>query len=467
MRKTKIVCTIGPASDSEETLRALADAGMNVARLNFSHGDYKEHGARIKRIKRMNRGLAHPVAILLDTRGPEIRTGYFEKDIELKKGDTFTFRTKDSIDEELGTTVTYAKLSSDVKAGDHIFVDDGLIEFEVMQVKDEKIACKVLNDGTLSSRKGVNIPGVDIHLPSLAEKDIEDINFGILHEVDFIAASFVKTKKDVVRIRKILDKKKSSARVIAKIEHSIAVKNIDEIIDSADGIMIARGDLGLEIPFEEVPLVQAEIFEKCNLAGKPVITATHMLNSMIDSPRPTRAEVSDVAGSILGGTDAVMLSAETAKGKYPVESVKVFDKICKKADDAVKPNFDIPVRKGESVFEIVAHAVANAAERMNAKAILTFTSTGNTACMLARYRSHVPVFAFTRNAQIRKKLSLVWGAESFQLDKTSGTSDKMITKGICALLENKIIKKGDTVVITAGISVGKAGVTNMAEIRVV
>lgn len=466
MRKTKIVCTIGPASESMETLLALADAGMNVARLNFSHGDYGEHGERIKKIKEINKRLAHPVAVLLDTRGPEIRTGALEKDILLKEGGKFTFSTDGAIDEERGTTVSYADLARDVKKGDKIFVDDGMLEFEVIKTEKAKIVCRVQNSGILSSKKGVNVPAIDIQLPALSEKDIEDINFGILHEVDFIAVSFVRTKKDVLDVKKILEEKKSLARVIAKIEHASAVRNFDDILSAADGIMIARGDLGLQIPFEDVPLIQREILEKCNLAGKPVITATHMLNSMVENPRPTRAEVSDVAASVLGGTDAVMLSAETAKGKYPLESVKTLDTVCRKSEEAIKPAFE-RIKEGGSVFEIVGHAVAHAAESLKARAILTFTATGNTAGMLSRYRTRMPVYALTPEPKIKRVLSLLWGVYAFELVGNFRTSDEMISSGINMLLQKEALKKGDTVVVTAGVPVGKTGVTNLAEIRVV
>lgn len=464
MRRTKIVCTIGPKTESADALKKLARAGMNVARLNFSHGNYEEQGKKIENLKELNKGLSNPVAILLDTKGPEIRTGDLKKDICLKKGDTFTFSVKDTIDEVMGTTLSYKQIIQDIKVGNMIYVDDAMLEFKVKDISGHKIICRVQNDGILCSRKGVNVPGIDIHLPSLTEKDIEDINFGILHDVDYIAVSFVRNKKDVVKLRKFLREKGASTQIIAKIEHMHAVREFESILEVSDGIMVARGDLGIQMPFEELPMVQKEIIEKCNIAGKPVITATHMLNSMVDNPRPTRAEVTDVANAILTGTDAVMLSQETAKGEYPMESVTVMDKICRATEEKMDSKISTKVSK-KSVTDIVGQAVALISENIKADAILTFTQTGRTASSLSKYRVRSPIYAMTPEDKVLRTTALTWGVSAHKIPGGYKSTDVMITDGIESLKERGALKSGDIVIITAGVPIGVSGGTNLSEVR--
>ncbi|MCK4808545.1 MAG: pyruvate kinase, partial [Candidatus Aenigmarchaeota archaeon] len=334
MRKTKIICTIGPASEDDKTLKRLADAGMNVARLNFSHGDYAEHKPKIDKIKKLNETLDFPVSILLDMQGPEIRTGMLDEKLQLKEGDTLTLSTEKTNKDAI--YVNYKYLPGDVAEGSEIMIDDGLISLEVIRKNDTDVICRILNDAILGSKKTVNLPGADVKLPSFTEKDWDDVRFAIDNEVDLIAVSFVRSSDDIVRLREFLDKGNSKIKIISKIEHPKAIDNFDGILEVSDGIMIARGDLGVEIPFEKVPIFQYDMVKKCNLAKKPVIIATHMLNSMIENPRPTRAEVTDVANAILIGSDAVMLSGETATGRYPVRSLKAMDKVAREIECKIK-----------------------------------------------------------------------------------------------------------------------------------
>jgi len=463
LRMTKIVCTIGPKTESPEMLEKLAKAGMNVARLNFSHGNYEEHGNRIKRIKEINKKLIQPIAILLDTQGPEIRTGILKEDIRLTVGEKFTFTIADKFDGINGTTITYKQIVKDVKRGHTILVDDGMLEFEVQSVSGNDVICKVLNSGTLSSRKGVNIPGINIHLPALSEKDIADIKFGIKNDVDYIAVSFVRRPEDITNLRKLVKELGAETLILAKIEHMDAVNNFDKILEVSDGIMVARGDLGVQVPYEEIPNIQSSLIAKCNKAGKPVITATHMLNSMTEYPRPTRAEVSDVANSVLNGTDAVMLSAESAKGKYPVESVAAMDKICRATEKTLDSNIE-KLAAGKNVPEIIARAVAQSAEVVGAKAIITFTITGNTAQTISKFRTKVPIYAMTVSDRIIRATSLSWGVYSFRMKEYAST-DSMIKDGISILKEKGALAKDNLVVITSGVPLGKSGMTNLAEIR--
>ncbi|RLG12691.1 MAG: pyruvate kinase [Candidatus Nanohalarchaeota archaeon] len=464
MRRTKIVCTIGPKTESLDALRKLARAGMNVARLNFSHGNYDEQGKKIENLKELNKGLSNPVAILLDTKGPEIRTGDLEKDICLKKGDKFTFTVKDTVDEVMGTTLSYKHIIHDIKAGDMIYVDDAMLEFNVKDISGHKIICRVQNDGLLCSRKGVNVPGIDINLPSLTEKDIEDINFGILHDVDYIAVSFVRNKNDVLKLRKFLSEMGATMRIISKIEHIHAVHDFESILEVSDGIMIARGDLGIQMPFEELPMIQKDIIEKCNSVSKPVITATHMLNSMVNNPRPTRAEVTDVANAILTGTDAVMLSQETAKGEYPIESVKVMDKICRATEIKMDSRISTKVSK-KSMTDIVGQAVALISENIKADAILTFTQTGRTASALSKYRVKSLIYAMTPEDKVLRTTALTWGVSAHKISAGYKSTDVMINEGIESLKEKGVLKSGNVVIITAGVPLGVSGGTNLSEVR--
>ncbi|KYD01742.1 pyruvate kinase [Bacillus atrophaeus] len=472
MRKTKIVCTIGPASESIEMLTNLMEAGMNVARLNFSHGDFEEHGARIKNIREASKKLGKNVGILLDTKGPEIRTREMENGaIELVAGTELIV----TMDEVLGTpekiSVTYEGLADDVQKGSTILLDDGLIGLEVLEVYADKreIKTKVLNSGTLKNKKGVNVPGVSVNLPGITEKDARDITFGIEQGVDFIAASFVRRSTDVLEIRELLEEHNAGdIQIIPKIENQEGVDNIDSILEVSDGLMVARGDLGVEIPAEEVPLVQKELIKKCNALGKPVITATQMLDSMQRNPRPTRAEASDVANAIFDGTDAIMLSGETAAGSYPVEAVQTMHRIASRSEEALNYKEILSKRRGQvgmTITDAIGQSVAHTAINLNAAAIVTPTESGHTARMISKYRPQAPIVAVTVNESISRKLALVFGVfpESGQ---NATSTDQMLDDAVQKSLNSGIVKHGDLIVITAG-SVGESGTTNLMKVYTV
>jgi len=471
MRKTKIVCTIGPASESLENTKKLIQAGMNVARLNFSHGDFEEHGNRIKNIRQACRELGKTVAILLDTKGPEIRLGNLaEEPIELVAGEFVTLTTENILGDRHRIPVTYSDLPRDVKAGDTILLDDGLIGLKVVEIQGTEIKCEIQNSGPIKSKKGVNVPGVAISLPGITEKDANDILFGIEQGIDFIAASFVRRASDVLEIRELLERHNAShIQIIAKIENRQGVDNLDEILEVADGLMVARGDLGVEIPVEEVPLVQKMMIEKCNRAGKPVITATQMLDSMQRNPRPTRAEASDVANAIFDGTDAIMLSGETAAGKYPVESVMTMARIAERAEAALEYR-EIFLRQASAqqttVTEAISQAVANSALDLDADAIITSTESGYTARMVSKYRPKAPIIAVTPVEHVMRSLQLVWGVIPV-LGKPAKTTDEMFDIAVNGAVESGLVKLGDTVVITAGVPVGRSGSTNLIKIHTV
>ncbi|MFC4321062.1 pyruvate kinase [Litchfieldia salsa] len=473
MRKTKIVCTIGPASESVEKLTELIKAGMNVARLNFSHGDFEEHGARIQNIREASKITGKTVAILLDTKGPEIRTNTMENGaIELQEGSTVIV----SMEEVVGTTekfsITYSGLMDDVSAGSKILLDDGLIGLEVITVDKAKneILTKVLNSGTLKNKKGVNVPGVKVNLPGITEKDAKDIVFGIEQGVDFIAASFVRRASDVLEIRELLEEHKASEiQIIPKIENQEGVDNINEILEVSDGLMVARGDLGVEIPAEEVPLVQKDLIKKCNAAGKPVITATQMLDSMQRNPRPTRAEASDVANAIFDGTDAIMLSGETAAGIYPVEAVQTMNNIASRAEQALDYREILSKRSkqsGTTITDAIGQSVAHTALNLNVASILASTASGYTAKMISKYRPKAPIIAVTADESTARKLSLVWGVYS-RVGKMCKSTDEMLDVAVEQGLSSGIINHGDLVVITAGVPAGEAGTTNLIKVHVV
>ena len=471
MRKTKIVCTIGPASESLENTKKLIQAGMNVARLNFSHGDFEEHGNRIKNIRQACRELGKTVAILLDTKGPEIRLGNLaEEPIELAAGEHVTLTTENILGDRHRIPVTYQNLPHDVKVGDTILLDDGLIGLKVVEIQGTEIKCEIQNSGPIKSKKGVNVPGVAISLPGITEKDANDILFGIEQGIDFIAASFVRRASDVLEIRELLEKHNAShIQIIAKIENRQGVDNLDEILEVADGLMVARGDLGVEIPVEEVPLVQKMMIEKCNRAGKPVITATQMLDSMQRNPRPTRAEASDVANAIFDGTDAIMLSGETAAGKYPVESVQTMARIAERAEAALEYR-EIFLRQASAqqttVTEAISQAVANSALDLDADAIITSTESGYTARMVSKYRPKAPIVAVTPSEHVMRSLQLVWGVIPV-LGRSAKTTDEMFDIAVNGAVESGLVKLGDTVVITAGVPVGRSGSTNLIKIHTV
>lgn len=469
MRKTKIVCTIGPASESLEMMKKLIDAGLNVARLNFSHGDYEEHGNRIKNIRQASKELGKTVAILLDTKGPEIRIGKLkEEPIELVQDEYLTLTTEEILGDKERIHVTYQDLPKDVEVGSTILIDDGLIELKVVGVTDTEIKCQIINGGQIKGRKGVNVPGVKTSLPGITEKDAADIVFGIEQDVDFIAASFVRKASDVLEIRELLEKHNAGhIQIISKIENQEGVDNLDEILEVSDGLMVARGDLGVEIPAEEVPLAQKRMIEKCNLAGKPVITATQMLDSMQRNPRPTRAEASDVANAIFDGTDAIMLSGETAAGKYPVESVRTMAQIAERTETAL-PYRDLfhkySLAQEVSVTEAISQAVAKSALDLHANAIITATESGYTARMVAKYRPQAPIIAVTPNEDVMRKMSLSWGVLPV-LGVHAPSTDIMFEMAVDSALKTKLVQPGDMVVITAGVPVGRSGTTNLIKIH--
>ncbi|MEC1720461.1 pyruvate kinase [Schinkia azotoformans] len=471
MRKTKIVCTIGPASESVETLMDLMEAGMNVARLNFSHGNYEEHGERIRSIREAASTLGKTVAILLDTKGPEIRTHNMENgEIHLQAGNEIVI----SMTEVTGTaekfSITYPGLIHDVDKGSKILLDDGLIELEVLDKQNDEIRTKIINSGVLKNKKGVNVPNVVINLPAMTEKDAQDILFGIEQKVDFIAASFVRKAQDVLAIRELLEKNNgASIRIIPKIENQQGVDNIDEILEVSDGLMVARGDLGVEIPAEEVPLVQKMLIKKCNTAGKPVITATQMLDSMQRNPRPTRAEASDVANAIFDGTDAIMLSGETAAGSYPKEAVQTMDRIASKAETALSYQELLTVRRKESevtITDAISQSVAHTALNLNVTAIITPTESGSTAQSISKYRPKAPIIAVTPNDAISRKLALVWGVFT-KVGKPAETTDEMLDTAVQEALETGLVSHGDLVVLTAGVPVGTPGTTNLMKVHII
>jgi pyruvate kinase len=473
LRKTKIVCTIGPASESIEKLTQLINSGMNVARLNFSHGDFEEHGARIKNIREAANLTGKTVAILLDTKGPEIRTNNMQNGaIELQAGQN----TIVSMTEVEGTvdkfSVTYAGLIDDVHVGSKILLDDGLIGLEVTNVdkSSKEIHTKILNSGTLKNKKGVNVPGVSVNLPGITEKDTQDILFGIEQGIDFIAASFVRRAKDVLEIRQLLEENNGThIHIIPKIENQEGVDNIDEILEISDGLMVARGDLGVEIPAEEVPLVQKMLIKKCNALGKPVITATQMLDSMQRNPRPTRAEASDVANAIFDGTDAIMLSGETAAGQYPVEAVQTMHNIASRAESALDHKEILSSRSKDTehnLTDAIGQSVAHTALNLDVKSIITPTESGHTARMISKYRPKAAIVAVTSIEHVVRRLSLVWGVYP-QFGRVATTTDDMLDDAVEASLNSGIVNRGDLVVITAGVPVGKAGTTNLMKIHVV
>jgi pyruvate kinase len=469
MRKTKIVCTIGPSSESLDNIKKLIVAGMNVARLNFSHGDFEEHGNRIRTIRQACQELNKTVAILLDTKGPEIRLGKLkEEPIDFVQGEYITLTTEEILGDINRIPITYKELPSDVHIGSTILIDDGLIGMTVVDIQGTEIKCQIVNSGQIKSKKGVNVPGVAISMPGITEKDIGDIKFGIEMGVDFIAASFVRRASDVLEIRELLERHDARhVHIISKIENQQGVDNLDEILEASDGLMVARGDLGVEIPAEEVPLVQKQMIEKCNRAGKPVITATQMLDSMQRNPRPTRAEASDVANAIFDGTDAIMLSGETAAGKYPVDSVLTMSRIAVRAESALQYR-EIFTKQAKaqqtSVTEAISQAVANSALDLEAKAIVTSTESGYTARMISKYKPKSQIIAVTPVEQVLRRLQLVWGVIPVK-GVSATTTDEMFEIAVKGALETGLVRLGDTIIITAGVPVGRSGTTNLIKIH--
>lgn len=470
MRKTKIICTIGPASEDKDKLSQLIQNGMNVARLNFSHGEHSEHKKRVNNIRQVAAETGKTIAIMLDTKGPEIRTGNLQnKKVRLQAGQKFVLTTRPVPGDDKEVGVSYPQLPLEVKPGTSILLSDGLINLLVQETTPTDIICQVINGGELGEKKGVNVPGVRINMPFLSQKDRDDINFGIDEEVDFIAASFVRNAQDVLEIRRILEARDANIDIIAKIESQGGVDDLDDIIKVADGVMVARGDLGVEIPAEEVPLVQKKIIEKCNLAGKVVIIATQMLDSMINNPRPTRAEVSDVANAIFDGADAIMLSGESAAGKYPAESVETMARIARRAEE-VLPYPEIlrskRLHSTSSVTDAISYATCATASSLGISSIITGTSIGTTAKMVSKYRPQADIIAVTSNPKVMNKLVMVWGVNPVLIQKTTGT-DELFDEALARCLEIGIINKGDMVVLTAGSPSGYPGSTNLLKVHIV
>ncbi|MBS6106161.1 MULTISPECIES: pyruvate kinase [Anaerococcus] len=472
LKKTKIVCTIGPSSESPEIIEDLIKNGMNVARLNFSHGTHEEHLAKMKTIRKVRRKLNRPIAIMLDTKGPEIRTGNFNIDeVFLKPGDVFTLTTRDVEGTEEIVSVSYEGLPNDVEVGSVIYIDDGLVQLEVTEIKDgTDVVCRALNNGVLSNHKGVNLPGSKTNLPAITPKDIDDIKFGIENDIDLIAASFVRKKEDVYEIRRILeDNGGEHIKIISKIESQEGVDNIEEIIEASDGIMVARGDLGVEIRTELIPIVQKEIIRKANKAAKPVITATQMLDSMIRNPRPTRAETTDVANAIIDGTDCVMLSGETAGGKYPVEAVSTMRNICittELSDDFKENIYQTNISSSFTTTNAIAKNTCDLAETLDAKAIISCTASGNTSRVISKFKPKTNSIAATTTERVARQLSVVWGVYPIVIQDAIET-DELIDRAIFGAINEGFVSEGDITVVTAGIPLGISGNTNLIKVHTI
>ena len=469
MKKTKIVCTLGPAVDDETILRQMILEGMNIARFNMSHGDYEEHGKRLAMLKRLREELNLPIATLLDTKGPEIRLGDFEqKQVVLKQGQLFTLTTTEILGNKESAYITYPGLPFDVMPGNRILIDDGLVEMEVECVVGEEIRCLVKNTGVISARKGVNVPGASLSLPFINEKDYNDLKFAVEQGFDFIAASFTRTAEDIRELKQILKELGGEKiKIIAKIENSQGVENLDEILKLADGIMVARGDMGVEIPLEEVPVIQKEIIKKVYGVGKQVITATQMLDSMMQYPRPTRAEANDVANAVYDGTSAIMLSGETASGKYPLECVRTMVRI------AGRTEMDIDYRKRflqnkfsteGNITNAISKATINAAMELDAKAIVTVTESGRTAYMISRYRPFCPVIACTSKEQTYRQLSMSWGIIPLLIEEKKELNE-LFEEAIHAVENASYVGPGDVLVLTSGVPMGTSGTTNLLKVH--
>ena len=470
MRKTKIICTLGPSTDKGDVLRELIANGMNVARFNFSHGSYEEHGGRLANLKALREELGKPVAALLDTKGPEIRLKEFKNGVEmLEAGQTFTLTTREVEGTKEICSVTYKDLPHDVHEGGTIMLDDGLIMLRIEKLTDTDITCTVLNSGKIKTKKGVNVPGVHLSMPYLSQKDREDIIFGIQNGFDFIAASFVRTAQDVYDIRNLLNEYDSNIRIIAKIENREGVNNIDSILSAADAVMVARGDLGVEIDFTELPGIQKNVIDRSFSFGKPIVTATQMLDSMMVNPRPTRAEISDVANAIYDGTSAIMLSGETAAGAYPVEALKTMSAIAERTENEPHyrdERFKDAAHGQISVSDATAHAACLTARDVNAAAIVTVSESGNTARLLSKYRPTQPIIACVMNEQVQRQLSLSWGITSLLMGPAKST-DELIEMSTALAQKNGYLHNGELAVVTAGVPVGVSGTTNMIKIHMV
>ena len=470
MRKTKIICTLGPSTDKDGVLRELVANGMNVARFNFSHGSYEEHKGRLDNLKAIRAELGKPVAALLDTKGPEIRLKEFKNGVEmLEAGQTFTLTTREVEGTKEICSITYKDLPQDVHEGGTIMLDDGLIKLRITNVTDTDITCEVLNSGKIKNKKGVNVPGVHLSMPYLSQRDRDDIIFGVQQGFDFIAASFVRTAQDVYEIRNLLNEYDSNIRIIAKIENREGVNNIDSILAAADAVMVARGDLGVEIDFTELPGIQKSVIDRSFSFGKPIVTATQMLDSMMVNPRPTRAEISDVANAIYDGTSAIMLSGETAAGAYPVEALKTMSAIAERTENEVhyRDNRLVDAGNGQiSVSDATAHAACLTAKDVNASAIVTVSESGNTARLLSKYRPAQPIIACVMNEQVQRQLAISWGITPLMMALAHST-DELIEMSTSLAKENGYLHDGELAVVTAGVPVGVSGTTNMIKIHMI
>ncbi|MBQ2803157.1 MAG: pyruvate kinase [Lachnospiraceae bacterium] len=468
MRKTKIICTIGPASESEERLKELMLAGMNVARFNFSHGTHEEQKTKYDRVVKVRTELGLPIATLLDTKGPEIRLRDFEGGkVELTAGQLFTLTTEEIMGDANRASITYQNLKNDISVGTTILIDDGLIEMTVEKMEGTKIVCRVINGGYVSNHKGVNVPGAILSMPYISEVDRADIIFGAQTGFDFIACSFARTKEDILEVRSILKEYNSDAKIIAKIENMQGIQNLEEILSVSDGVMVARGDMGVEIPLEEVPVLQKKMIKMANAQGKHVITATQMLESMIKNPRPTRAETTDIANAIYDGTTAIMLSGESAAGLYPVEAVKTMAKIAEAAErdiDYRSRMAKLSAAEQQNVTTAIAYATCSTAMDLNAAAIITVTLSGFTATAISKYKPTCPIIGCAMDDRVARQLNLSWGVTPHYLKKEE-SAEELFEDAVELAEREGYVKKGDIVVITAGVPLGVAGKTNM--IRVV
>ena len=470
MRRTKIVCTLGPSTDKEDVLRNLMKNGMNVARMNFSHGTHEEQKARLDMIKKLREELNLPVAALLDTKGPEIRIGDVEGGkLELKPGQEFTLTTEEMLGTEKKVTITYKELYKDVEPGDSILIDDGLIGMEVVRIDESDIVCRVKNGGFISNHKGVNVPGVELNMPFVSPKDLADIVFAVEQDYDFIAASYTRTAEDIMEIRKILQEHGGEKiHIIAKLENKQGVKNCEDILRVADGIMIARGDMGVEIPLEEVPVIQKELIRKAMHMGKPVITATQMLDSMMKNPRPTRAETSDVANAIYQGTSAIMLSGETAAGAYPIEAVQTMAKIAERTEQDIDYSREFKPRKlaeAPDVTSAISHATCTTAADLKAAAIVAVSKSGRTVSRIAKYLPVCPIIGCTTDERVYRQLNLLWGVTPVVM-KEANTADELFDHAVELAEQKGLIARGELVVIAAGVPVGLSGTTNMMKVQI-
>jgi pyruvate kinase len=471
MRKTKIIATLGPATDDDKVLRDLMLAGVNVCRFNFSHGSYEDHQKRFEQVVRIREELGLPVATMMDTKGPEIRLGKFENDepVEIFDGGYFTLTTDECIGNSEKSSISFKGLPDDLKVGDTVFINDGLIELRAEDITETDIKCKIIHGGTLSNNKGVNVPNVSLSMPYLSDKDMNDLIFGCKMGFDFIACSFVRTSADVDYLRKFTKSIGwATPRLIAKIENMEGVNNIDEIIRTSDGIMVARGDMGIEIPFEQIPVIQKDLIRKGYMAGMQVVTATQMLESMISNPRPTRAEITDVANAIYDGTSAIMLSGETAVGKFPVETVKTMSSIARTTEESIDYKNQLHERESSyntdlNITNAISHATVTTAHDLNAKAIITVTKSGTTARRISKFRPGCPILGGSTSERVCRQMNLSWGVTPMLIEEKDN-SDELFEHAVEVAKENGYITDNDVVVITAGIPLGKAGTTNMLKV---